>query len=250
MFLAIKNMTSSVEHVSINLIHYSHVDDFGETSAGKNPPKRSDLLRITVDSIAQCTDYPAEFNVWDNGGKPDDSDYLLGKVREGVVNTYVRSKDNLHFAFGWNRLAKISTGKYLCFICNDVEVGKGWLSACVEILRSHEGEKMIATPFITYDKKRYSRPDAHGHRLNPRAGSNCMVLTREAWAELGEFPHHRIGGTLWYNRLKSLGYVTIAPAEDLAQDRGWRHGVNFSIPIKVVQQLLTGAEADFSAQNQ
>ena len=231
-------------HVSIVLVHYGLVDDFGETAAGKNPPKRNELLKVCVESILKHTDYPAELIVMDNGGNPDASDYLLDLAREGKL-THVRFPRNMHFALAWNQGAKLATGEYLSFICNDVEVQEHWLSECMRMLKEHEGEKILATPFITYDKRRYTTVLPNGDRLNPRSGSNCMVIKRELFYDVGEWPIHKIGGTIWYNKMYKMGYKTIAPPVDIAVDRGYRHGVNFDMSIEVKKILLDGSEIHF-----
>lgn len=231
------------------MTHYAKLDDFGGSAGGRHPKDRSLLMKQSVESVIRHTPFPAEFIVMDNGGDPDDTDWLLAKAREGAINTLVRYKENMHFAYAWNQGAKIANGTFLCFMCNDVEVSQGWLEACVKILEYYKDERIIATPFITYDKRRFTTI-RDGCRWNPRSGSNCMVLTRQAFAEIGEFRHHRIAGTLWYNRLQSLNYQTVAPPEDLAVDLGWRSGVNFSIPITVKQTLLDGTVADYSDPSQ
>ena len=230
-------------HVSIIVCHYGKIDDFGETSAGANPPKRSALLKTCIESILANTDFPAELIVADNGGNPDDSDYLLGKAREGKL-THVRFPQNMHFAFAWNQCAKLATGGYLSFICNDIEVAPHWLSECMRILFEHEN-KLIATPFITYDKRKFTEVKLNGDRSNIRAGSNCLVIYRDLFYQIGEWPVHRIGGTVWYNKIYKLGIKTVAPPTDLAYDRGWRKGLNFSIPIEVKKKLLDGSEIHF-----
>ena len=231
-----------MKHVSIVVCHYGKIDDFGETAAGKNPPKRSELLRVCVESIIANTNYPAELIVMDNGGNPDDSDYLLSKAREGKL-THVRFPQNLHFAMAWNQGAKLATGEYLSFICNDIEVGPEWLTECMRILDSYP--RVIATPFITYDKRRMNTVMENGDRFNPRAGSNCLVIPRDFFYEIGEWPVHRIGGTIWYNKIYQMGIKTVAPPSDLAHDRGWRHGLNFDMKIEVKKKLLDGSEIHF-----
>ena len=231
-------------HVSIIVCTYHDIDDFGETSAGVNPPSRSLLLRKCIESILSYTNYPAELIVADNGGNTgDDSDYLLGLAREGKI-THVRLPFNSHFAFAWNQCAKLATGQYLSFICNDVEVAPNWLSECMRILAEHD-DKLIATPFVTYDKRRFNVVQENGDRFNIRAGSNCLVIKRELFYEIGEWPVHRIGGTIWYDKIYKMGIKTVAPPTDLAYDRGWRHGVNFSVPIEVKKKLLDGTEVSF-----
>lgn len=237
---------SNSRHVSIIVCHFSRIDEFGETSAGKNPPSRSLLLRQCVESILANTDYPAELIVCDNGttaGNPDDSDYLLGLAREGKL-THVRFPQNMHFSFAWNHGAKLATGTTLSFICNDIEVAPNWLPECMRILAENDN-KVIATPFITRDKAKMNTVLPNGDRQNPRSGSNCMVIPRELFYEIGEWPVHRIGGTLWYNKIYKMGIKTVAPPADLAYDRGWRHGVNWNVPIEVKKRLLDGSEISF-----
>jgi len=232
-------------HASIILCHYSKIDDFGEEAAGKNPTPRTQLLRTSVESLLQNTDYPAELIVMDNGGNPDDSEYLLGLVREGKL-THVRFPQNMHFAFAWNQGARLATGQYLSFVCNDIEFLPGWLSACVKILEDYNDRDWIACPFITRDKGKYTvGQTAEGYRVNLRSGSNCMVLPRKLFEKIGDFPVHRIGGTIWYNKLMSMEIKTVATPKDYAIDRGWRQGVNFSIPIEVKKKLLDGTEVHF-----
>lgn len=235
-----------MKYASIIICHYAAIDDFGATAAGHNPISRSILLKNLITSLEKYTDYPAEIIVMDNGGNPDDTDYLLEKVREGTINTLVRFKNNMHFAWAWNNGIKLATGDYVSFLCNDIEVGEKWLSSCVEILEKYPDKKWVATPFITYDKRKHTLEiTPEGYRVNMRAGSNCMVLRKKDWEELGEFLIHRIGGSIWYTKNFRAGWRFVAPAKDLVVDRGWRQGVNFSIPIQVVKQLLNKEKVHF-----
>lgn len=243
-----------MKYASIIVCHYSKIDDFGEKSAGVNPPARGDLLKRLILSIHAHTDYPSELIVLDNGGDHNsnsDTLWLLEKVNDGTVNTIVRYKENRHFAYSWNEGARIATGDYLVFVCNDIEVAPGWLSACIKILDTYSDRQYVATPFITYDKtKQTIEITPEGYRVNTRAGSNCMVVRRSDWEKLGEFPIHRIGGSLWYTKNFRAGWRFVAPPEDLARDNGWRHGVNFTVPIVVKKTLLGGDEIHFEERNQ
>lgn len=237
---------SDSKHVSIIVVHYGKIDDFGETAAGVNPPSRSLLLRTCIESILANTNYPAELICADNGGNDDDSNYLMNLSMQGHI-THVRFPQNYHFAFAWNQCAKLATGQYLAFVCNDIEVAPNWLTECMRILTENE-DKLIATPFITRDKNKMTTVLPNGDRQNPRSGSNCLVIKRELFYEIGEWPVHRIGGTLWYNKIYEMGIKTVAPPSDLAYDRGWRHGTNWNIPIVVKKVLLDGSEIHFETK--
>jgi glycosyltransferase involved in cell wall biosynthesis len=240
-----------MKYCSINIVHYSKIDDFNETAAGNNPPKRSELIRRCLDSIDTSTFYPAEINVWDNGGDFDDTDYLVQMVRKGVINHLVRSKNNMNFAYAWNTLAKISTGDYMCFMCNDIEVADNWLTTCVKILEDYPDRQWVATPFITYDKKKHTlEVTPEGYRVNMRSGSNCMIMRTSDWPKLGEFPNHKKGGSLWYTKNFREGWRFTAPPVDMAFDMGFRHGTNFNIPIQVIKKLTDGSEIHFEEKVQ
>lgn len=238
-----------MKYVSIIIVHYGQIDDFGEKAAGKNPPNRSDLIRTMLRSLEEHTDYPCEVIMMDNGGNPDDTDFFVDKVREGTINTLVRYKENRNFAYAWNEGARIATGDYLHFVCNDIQYGPKWLSSCIKIFEDYPDKQWVTTPFITYDKRKHTREvTPEGYRVNMRSGSNCMIVRREDWEKLGEFPNHKKGGSLWYTKNFRAGWWFVAPKEDLAVDKGWRHGTNFNEPIKVVKKLLTGEEIHYEEE--
>src|SRR3990167_10602698 len=232
-----------LKYCSIIICHYAHTDDF----SGKNKP-RFEMLQRCLESLRDNTDYPAEVIVVDNGGNPDDSQYLLEMARVGVINSYLRFKENMHFAFAWNQAVRIATGDYLCFTCNDIAFFPSWLSTTIKCLEDHQDRKLIATPFITPDKNRIRwnkevLPD--GCRINSLAGSNCMIMPLSTFKDIGEMPHHRIGGTIWHRRMNRLGYMVIAPPVDMVDHMAFRNGVNWKAQIKVERKLLKGELINF-----
>ena len=241
---------STKHHVSVIVCHYSHVDDFGEQRA-KNAGEsktRSEMLRTTLDSLSQNTNYPSEIIVVDNGGNPDDSDYLVDMTRKGIINTYIRNKNNMYFGWAWNQAARLATGDYLCFTCNDLFFKENWLKTTIEPLLKYPEKKLIATPIITPDKDmpKYMRGTLDEYRLNSMAGSNCMLMTRETHAVMGELSTYRTASYLWYDKIKGLGYSMIAPPVNMAEHLAHAGGVNFNADIKVVKELLNKEIIDYS----
>ena len=238
---------------SIVYCTYPKCDDFGETAGvGIN---RSETMKQSIQSLIRETDYPAELIVIDNGGNPDDTDYLLGLLREGKINTLIRNKENMHFAFAWNQGIKIANGDYLVLTCNDIFFGPKWLSKMIWLLEKYPealGKKLIASPLCapSQDRFPYHVGMIDGYKVNKRAGSNCIVLRKTDIDELGLFRHHRIAGSKWYDNMKQKGYAVIVPPENLVVDLGFRRGVNFTIPIKVKETLLTNKEVDFTDPEQ
>jgi len=236
-------------HVSVIICHYSKVDDHGEIRA-RGQKSRSEMLRTTMESLEKNTNYPAEIIVVDNGGNPDDSNYLLDLVRKGVINTYIRNKNNMYFGWAWNQAARLATGDYLCFTCNDIEFRENWLSTTINILRKYPEKRLIATPLITpdKDKPKFMRGYLDGYRLNSMAGSNCMLMTRQTHEILGELTTHQVASYLWYDKIKGLNYLIVAPPVNMAVHLAHRGGVNFTKEMKVVKELINKDIIDFSSK--
>ena len=231
-----------MKYCSIGIVHYAQTDDF--EGADKS---RSEIMKESLESLFEHTDYPAEIIVFDNGGKQDDTDWLAQKVREGKINTLVRYKENMKFAFAWNQFVRIATGDYLCFTCNDIKFQKGWLSECIRLLEKYSERKLIASPYITPDKDRdnFNKEVLEDARINSMAGSNCMIMTPEVWKDIGEFPHHRVGGSIWHRMMVRKGYLVIIPPRDMVEHLAWRSGVNWHVKAPCERILLNGEMVDF-----
>ena len=236
----------SSKYCSIILVHYALVDDHGEKYAQSEKRTRSDMLREVMDSIEKNTEYPAELIVYDNGGKPDDSDYLLDLTRRGVINTYIRYKDNMHWAWAFNEGARIATGDYLCFTCNDVVMKPKWLSTCIALLEKYK-DNYVASPFhISHKMAKYDRGTIDGNRLNSMAGSNCMIMKRKTFKELGNFGVFAVSGTYWFRKKAKMGYTTIMPPKDLADHIGFVGGLDWRTHTDIKKTLLNNQEIDFT----
>lgn len=230
-----------MKFTSIIICHYGQSDPV-------NGHDRNELFKQSLFSLKENTDYPAEIIVVDNGGDPDMSNWLIDAARLGRVTTYIRNHDNLSFGMAWNQGFRLATGDYICFTCNDLIYKKGWLSKCVELLEKYPDKKLLAAPYLTPDKNgpRWIKGYLDGNMLNSLAGSNCMVMRREAFLDIGEFPHHRVGGSTWHRVMHTKGYLVILPQENLAKHAEFRKGVNWRAKIKVEKTLLNGEKVDYS----
>ena len=234
-----------MKYCSIGVVHYSRTDDWPDTPDAS--PSRSAAMKRSLESLIENTDYPAEIIVFDNGGNPDDSEYLLNLAREKKISTYVRYADNMSFAFAWNQFLRIASGDYLCFTCNDIVYEKGWLGACISLLEKYSDRKLIAAPYITpdKDKQNFNKEVLEDARINSMAGSNCMIMTPEVYKDIGEMPHYRIGGSVWHRMMVRAGYLVIIPPKDMVNHIGYRKGVDWRRPTDVSKTLLHG-KADFN----
>ena len=253
-----------MKYASIIMVHYAKADDFGEKKLGfktshsqkerlesmgvdlKNYT-RSKLLREHMDSLTKRTKYPHELIIVDNGGSPDDSDYLVDFVRKGLANIYIRNRDNMCFGYARNQALKLATGDYIVIMDNDLSFHEGWLTKCIELLEKYPDRKFIATPYITPDNdtEKYRRGEIDGNRLNASAGSNCLVMKRETMEELGEFQYNTTAGSVWQRHMIKNGYLIIMPPKDMAEHLGALGGMQLVEPVKVYKTLSEGTKINF-----
>jgi glycosyltransferase involved in cell wall biosynthesis len=220
--------------------------------------ERSAVLRASMKSLFESTNYPFELIVIDNGGASDygdDSDYFESLVALGKINTLITNAKNMHFGYARNQGIALAQGDYICIADNDLLYKKDWLKSCIEALEEFPGEKVYATPMkyptLMPSTDRYAggiltRKDGSIVKLNLRAGSNCFVIRRKDLQEIGLFKAHRIAGSLWTDDAVYAGYKALVVPGELVDDLGLRRGYNLkeSIPIKL--ELSNGSVVNFN----
>lgn len=216
--------------------------------------ERSDFLRKSLLSLIETTrDTPVELIVIDNGNNIKDSFYLLDLAHEGVINTYVRNSTNMHFGYARMQGLNMANGDYICIADSDIDYKKGWLEACIAVLQTHENRKIYATPIYNvahwlpkYWHKDRLLVDGEEYGLNSRAGSNCFVVRRQDFEEIGGFLAHRVAGTKWTERACKLGYLAAVTPRVMADDMGFRKGYNYKDAIPIREVLSNGKEVYFN----
>ena len=71
-------------------------------------------------------------------------------------------------------------------------------------------------------------------------------MTRGTWEDIGEWPHHRIGGSIWFRVMIAKGYQVIVPPVDMVEHIAFRNGVNWKRAIDVSRTLLKGEKVEFN----
>lgn len=194
------------DYLSIVFTHYTMTRERGDIS------RRS--FESLVDTIG---DHPVEIIVVDNGGSIEDSKFFLECAHRGLIQHYVRNSDNLWFGFARNQAIKLSTGKYLCVVDNDMIFSPGWLDEPMDILKKLTDEKLLVTPLRTdlcHRRKIYSSTaviDGVEYPTNSLAGSNCFMAKREVFDVIGPFWESSIvAGSYWCRIYGRRGYTVIA----------------------------------------
>lgn len=239
-------------YISLIVVTYGKADDFGEVRRGGLPETRGEIMKRCINSLVEYSDYPVELIVVDNGGNPEDSKWLLEQTEKGLINTYVRNKDNMHFGWARNQGIKLATSEYICICDNDIVFKPNWLSKTIKPLLLYPDKKWLATPFLTQDKMKGKNPrgeqeiEGEQYRLNSMAGSNCMIMTKTQYEDIEAFTTHQITGSHWHRRMNKKGYVMIIPPEDYCEHAAFHQGYNTKAKIEVKEKLLTGKEVDFT----
>lgn len=233
------------DFVSIIFVHYA-MDRY-----------RSELARASLYSLIETTNnLPCEIIVVDNGGSLEDSKFFLELAHENKIHHYIRNGENLHFSFARNQGILMSSGKYVAIIDNDIIFDRKWLNLCIGMLEQFPDKKFIASiiyyPYTSAKSdKRYHAGTIKGkyeYKLNQRAGSNCMVMRREVFDEIGLFKLHRIAGSLFADDLVRAGYLTILPPEKyryMAKDCGLRRGYNLKASFDFIKTLTDGSKKHY-----
>ena len=216
--------------------------------------ERFSFLKQSLESLYQTINYlPVEILVVDNGSRIDDSKYLLELVHNGKINTYIRNNLNLHFGMARNQGLNLCNGDFICIADSDILYGQGWLDKCLTVLDAFPDEKIYATPIynVAHWLPKFWDPKVlkvgnDTYRLNKRAGSNCFVMRRQDFEEVGDFKVHRVAGTKWTEEAREKGYLAAVTPERMVIDMGFRKGYNHKAVIPIKQILSNREEVYFN----
>lgn len=209
---------------------------------------RSEKMRECVNSLIETTEHlPVEIIVVDNGGNYSDSEWLLRNTSAWRIACYIYNRKNMHFYYARNQGLKMATGEYICISDNDILYKEGWLERCIGMLEAHPDRKIAVTPLKTDRQHRNVKywageieHEGKKYLVNKKAGSNCWVMRKKDFYEIGEFKFSPKSGSLWADDFVNKGYLVATleeapltpgqtfPAEDLA----FRRGYNFRTPIE------------------
>jgi len=195
---------------------------------------RSETMRKSVSSLI-TTVSNAEIIVIDNGENLEDSQWLLEKTHKKEIACYIRNRHNMSFGYGRNQGLKLCSGDYIVIADNDILFEQGWLEECLEVFKKYPNEKIIVS-HIDYPtgilKEKYDAGMLGDYKLNMRAGSNCFMMKRKTFEEIGEFEIHRIAGTKFTDKLVRNGYLTAVIPTKKTKDMGFRRGYDFNKEIE------------------
>ena len=230
-----------MDYVSIIFTHYSQKNPDDK----KNDNIRSKIFNNCLLSLKENTNYSTEVIVIDNGGYCDDSDWLLNLVRKGIINHYIRNKDNQHWAWGWNKGVAIAEGNYIFLANNDILFKKNWLSETIKPLLEYPNKKLVACPMITRHNYNIGLLD-NKYRLNFWGQPNAVLMKKSIYQEIGNHDIHYLAGGPWWEKLVNSGYVSVAPMNDYAESIGVGHGQDTKKENILIQKtLLNGVKITY-----
>lgn len=229
------------DYVSIIFVHWSQNEE------------RSALAKASLKSLQATIHTPAEIIVVDNGNNLDDSKFFLLECQRKNIALYIRNADNLHFSYARNQAMPEVTGKWVAIVDNDIIYKDHWLELGIKCITHFPDKKLIASP-INYPyvhhrdpRWRHGQLEVKGRHFNltERAGSNCMIMKRETFDEMGKFELNKKSGCFYTDKLVEKGYLVITPAINWAFDAGLRRGFNFTSEFSIKRTLNNGTHIRF-----
>lgn len=230
------------DHVSIIFCHFAM------------NPERSALAKASLKSLQATIHTPAEIIVVDNGNNIEDSKFFLEECQNKRIALYIRNADNMNFSYARNQAIPEVTGKWVVIVDNDIMYKDHWLELGIKCITYFPDKKLIASP-INYPyvhkrdpRWRHGQLEVKGRvfNLTERAGSNCMIMKRETYDEMGKFELNRKAGCLYTDKLVDAGYLVITPAINWAFDAGLRRGFNFTGEFSINRTLSDGTKIKYA----
>lgn len=196
--------------------------------------ERSEIMRQSVSSLIK-TAPNIEIIIVDNGGSLEDSQWFLEKTDKGEIACYIRNRHNMSFGYARNQGLKLCSGEYIVISDNDIFFEDGWLEECLKVFEEYPDEKIIVS-HLDYPtgmlKERYDRGYLGKYKLNMRAGSNCFMMKRNTFEEMGYFEIHKIAGTKFTDKLVRNGYLTAVISTGKVVDMACRKGYDLNKEIE------------------
>jgi len=164
---------------------------------------RREIAEKSIRSLLECTTFPYELILVDN------------------------TENNRGLSAGRNYGASLATGDYVAIADDDILFFNGWLEECIEMLK--QGDTYLATPVWQQNIGKWELPPVNGWRNNYRTGSNCMVMRRSTFNDVGLFPSYAERGLkydsaktgkAYANMITKKGYTFLITKERRAMDMG------------------------------
>lgn len=154
---------------------------------------RLDLTKRMLDNLFKNTNHPYRLIIIDNGSSDKTPEWLKGLSKDNAHCKDIElclCKKNYGIAIGRNlglEIANKYSDPYLSTIDNDIEVPEGWLTNCIELIKSNPrfsiGVNMegVNYPSMTANGKSFQ------YKANGNLGSACMVFSRALHEKIGFF---------------------------------------------------------------
>lgn len=159
---------------------------------------RLELTTRMLNSLFKNTNSPFRLIIVDNGSTDNTKEYLkkisksFSDLSEYCVGVDLKfNETNKGIAIGRNQCLKLAEkfdDEWLSTMDNDVEVPFGWLTECVEVLKSNKQYGMIGVnmedvkyPLVTFNGKTFQR------KLSGNLGTACTVFNKNLHSKLGYF---------------------------------------------------------------
>lgn len=218
-------------------------------------PRRSEIVRQSLESLFESVKHlPCEIILVDNGSSPENTQYFIEAVTSQKITTYVRNANNLWFGKGRNQGITLAESPYVAVMDDDIELEKGWVEDCVKVLGGTQ--KTLVTPLAPDRAHRQAKyfvgtteVDGEKYTLNSMSGSNCWMMKRQDFFDIGLFQDDPISGTKWNQHFLRQGYTVALTgkikAKHLGEKIGYSKNRKHREAVQIQKTLTDGSKLTY-----
>ena len=170
---------------------------------------RMELLQASLKSLQECTYYPYELVIHDDGSDDRTVNFLMALQREGRISTLILNppKHNRGQALAADRCYQVAQGEYVVKMEGDEQYTPGWLTKAIKAMRAfpevrilslqqfwHTHDRHTSTEYVTYpmwDELELASIEREGIKVSVCwcSPGGQFVVTQETYDRFGPWWH-------------------------------------------------------------
>lgn len=128
---------------------------------------RKELLQASIESLRECTFYPYELIVHDDGSNAPTSDFLHELHLRGWISTLISNapRHNRGQALAADRCYQVAQGEYVVKLEGDEQYSPGWLTKAVKAMELFPEIAMLSLQQFCHAYDRFTENERVGYHI-------------------------------------------------------------------------------------
>ena len=176
---------------------------------------RLSLLKVSIKNLFRNTEMRRKQLIVSDNGNDKQTEYL----KTIKWDKHLMFGENKGLVYGRNAGAEVATGNYICFIDGDLIYRRNWLRTLKALIVGNPDRKLIASGRLSENMlltDRYVVAYDLRKQIWSRTAGGCLLMTRQAWEEVGPWPDFWRMGAGFCNNANAKGYNFIIPIPEVA----------------------------------